>query len=71
MATPLTRDEQQVLHHLLSGEASNEIADTLGLPLQVVRTCVHTLIQRLLDETLSRAASSPSGLRTTDLPAPP
>lgn len=71
MATSLTQDEYLVLQHLLSGKGSEEIATILDLPLQVVRTCVHTLIQRVLDETRSEAASSSSGLRTTDLPAPP
>lgn len=66
MATSLTRDEQLVLQHLLSGEESKEIADTLGLPLQVVRTCTHTLITRVLDE-LGESGRTPSGY----LPAPP
>ena len=50
MATSLTRDEHLVLQHLLSGKDSEEIAAILDLPLQMVRTCVHTLITWVLDE---------------------
>ena len=50
MATSLTRDEHLVLQHLLSGKDSEEIAAILDLPLQTVRTCVHTLITLVLDE---------------------
>ena len=50
MATSLTRDEDLVLQHLLSGKDSEEIAAILDLPLQMVRTCVHTLITWVLDE---------------------
>ena len=50
MATSLTRDEHLVLQHLLSGKDSEEIAAILDLPLQMVRTCVHTLITLVLDE---------------------
>ena len=38
MARLLTQDEQLVLRHLVSGESSEEIAATLGWPLQAVRT---------------------------------
>jgi len=50
LATSLTRDEHLVLQHLLSGKDSEEIAAILDLPLQMVRTCVHTLITWVLDE---------------------
>ena len=50
MATSLTQDEYLVLQHLLSGESSEEIGAILDLPLQMVRTCVHTLITWVLDE---------------------
>ena len=50
MATSLTQDEYLVLQHLLSGKDSEEIAAILDLPLQMVRTCVHTLITLVLDE---------------------
>jgi hypothetical protein len=50
LATSLTRDEDLVLQHLLSGKDSEEIAAILDLPLQMVRTCVHTLITWVLDE---------------------
>ena len=50
MATSLTQDEYPVLQQLLSGKGIEEIAAILHLPLQVVRTCVHTLIARVLDE---------------------
>jgi anti-anti-sigma factor len=50
LATSLTQDEYLVLQHLLSGESSEEIAAILDLPLQMVRTCVHTLITWVLDE---------------------
>jgi len=50
LATSLTRDEHLVLQHLLSGKDSEEIAAILDLPLQTVRTCVHTLITLVLDE---------------------
>jgi anti-anti-sigma factor len=46
----LTRDEYLVLQHLLSGKSSEEIGAILNLPLQRVRTCVHTLITWVLDE---------------------
>jgi FixJ family two-component response regulator len=41
MARLLTQDEQLVLRHLVSGESSEEIAATLGWPLQAVRNCTH------------------------------
>jgi hypothetical protein len=44
MAMPLTQDELIVLRHPISGESSEEIAATLDWPLQVVRSCTHTLI---------------------------
>jgi anti-anti-sigma factor len=50
LATSLTEDEYLVLQHLLSGESSEEIGVILDLPLQMVRTCVHTLITWVLDE---------------------
>jgi anti-anti-sigma factor len=50
LATSLTQDEYLVLQHLLSGKSSEEIGATLDLPLQMVRTCVHTLITWVLDE---------------------
>jgi anti-anti-sigma factor len=50
LATSLTHDEYLVLQHLLSGKGSEEIAAILDLPLQVVRTCLHTLITWVLDE---------------------
>jgi anti-anti-sigma factor len=50
LATSLTRDEHLVLQHLLSGKDKEEIAAILDLPLQMVRTCVHTLITLVLDE---------------------
>jgi anti-anti-sigma factor len=50
LATSLTHDEYLVLQHLLSGKGSEEIATILDLPLQMVRTCVHTLITLVLDE---------------------
>lgn len=49
MATSLTHDEYLVLQHLLSGKGSEEIATILDLPLQMVRTCEHTLITWVLD----------------------
>lgn len=66
MARPLTQDEQLVLRHLVSGESSEEIAATLGWPLQAVRNCTHTLITWVLDEL---AASE--GTSSEYLPAPP
>jgi anti-anti-sigma factor len=50
LATSLTHDEYLVLQHLLSGKGSEEIGAILDLPLQMVRTCVHTLITWVLDE---------------------
>jgi anti-anti-sigma factor len=50
LATSLTQDEYLVLQHLLSGKSSEEIGAILDLPLQMVRTCVHTLITWVLDE---------------------
>jgi hypothetical protein len=61
MGTSLTREQQLVLQHLVSGKNTEEIAATLDLPLQAVRTCTHTLITLVLDQ---REAS-------TTLPAPP
>lgn len=49
MAT-VTQDEYLVLQHLLSGKTSEEIAAILDLPLQTVRTCVHTLVTWVLDK---------------------
>jgi anti-anti-sigma factor len=49
LATSLTHDEYLVLQHLLSGKGSEEIATILDLPLQMVRTCEHTLITWVLD----------------------
>ena len=66
MAMPLTRDEQLVLRHLVSGESSEEIAATLNWPLQAVRNCRHTLITWVLDE-LGANGRTPSAY----LPAPP
>jgi anti-anti-sigma factor len=50
LATSLTQNEYLVLQHLLSGKSSEEIGAILDLPLQMVRTCVHTLITWVLDE---------------------
>ena len=50
MGTSLTGDEQLVLQLLVSGKGSEEIAAALDMPLQVVRTCTHALITRVLDE---------------------
>jgi anti-anti-sigma factor len=50
LATSLTQDEYRVLQHLVSGKSSEEIGAILDLPLQMVRTCVHTLITWVLDE---------------------
>lgn len=50
MATAVTQDEYLVLQHLLSGKTSEEIAAILDLPLQTVRTCVHTLVTWVLDK---------------------
>jgi DNA-binding NarL/FixJ family response regulator len=50
MGTSLTRDEQLVLQLLVSGKGSEEIAAALDMPLEVVRTCTHALITRVLDE---------------------
>lgn len=50
MATSLTQDEYLVLQHLLSGKGREEIAAILDLPLQMVRTYVHTLITWVLDK---------------------
>jgi len=66
MAMPLTRDEQLVLRHLLSGEGPEEIAATLGWPLHAVRDRTHTLITWVLDE-LGASGRTPSEY----LPAPP
>jgi hypothetical protein len=66
MATPLTRDEQLVLRHLISGKSSEEIATILEWPLQAVRDCTHTLITWVLDE-LGTSGRTPSEY----LPAPP
>jgi DNA-binding NarL/FixJ family response regulator len=66
MARPLTQDEQLVLRHLVSGESSEEIAATLGWPLQAVRNCTHALITWVLDE-LGASGRTPSEY----LPAPP
>ena len=66
MAMLLTRDEQLVLRHLVSGESSEEIAATLDWPLQAVRNCTHTLITWVLDE-LAASGRTPSEY----LPAPP
>jgi anti-anti-sigma factor len=49
LATSLTHDEYLILQHLLSGKGSEEIATILDLPLQMVRTCEHTLITWVLD----------------------
>jgi hypothetical protein len=65
MARLLTQDEQLVLRHLVSGESSEEIAATLGWPLQAVRNCTHALITWVLDEL--GASRTPSEY----LPAPP
>ena len=65
MARLLTQDEQLVLRHLASGESSEEIAATLGWPLQAVRNCTHALITWVLDELGS--GRTPSEY----LPAPP
>lgn len=51
MGTSLTRDEQLVLQLLVSGKGSEEIAAALDMPLEVVRTCTHALITRVLDES--------------------
>lgn len=61
MGTSLTREQQLVLQHLVSGRSTEEIAATLDLPLQVVRNYTRTLITLVLDK---RNAS-------TTLPAPP
>jgi len=66
MARLLTQDEQLVLRHLVSGESSEEIAATLGWPLQAVRNCTHALITWVLDE-LGASGRTPSEY----LPAPP
>jgi DNA-directed RNA polymerase specialized sigma24 family protein len=66
MAMPLTRDEQLVLRHLLSGESSEEIAATLGWPLHAVRDRTHMLITWVLNE-LGASGRTPSEY----LPAPP
>ena len=66
MAMPLTRDEQLVLRHLLSGESRAEIAAALDWPPQAVRACTHTLITWVLDE-LGDSGRTPSEY----LPAPP
>ena len=66
MARQLTQDEQLVLQHLVSGESSEEIAATLGWPLQAVRNCTHALITWVLDE-LGARGRTPSEY----LPAPP
>jgi DNA-binding NarL/FixJ family response regulator len=66
MARLLTQDEQLVLRHLVSGESSEEIAATLGWPLQAVRNCTHALIAWVLDE-LGASGRTPSEY----LPAPP
>ena len=50
MSMSLTRDEQKVLQHLVSGESCEEIAASLDLPLQVVRKRTHTLITWVVDE---------------------
>jgi DNA-binding CsgD family transcriptional regulator len=50
LATSLTQDEYLVLQHLLSGKSSEEIAAILDLPLQMVRTYVHTLVTRVLEK---------------------
>jgi DNA-binding NarL/FixJ family response regulator len=66
MARLLTQDEQLVLRHLVSGESSEEIAATLGWPLQAVRNCTHALIAWVLDEL------GASGRTAGEyLPAPP
>ena len=66
MTMQLTRDEQLVLGHLISGESSEEIAATLNWPLQAVRNCTDTLITWVLDE-LGAIGRTPSAY----LPAPP
>jgi hypothetical protein len=63
MARLLTQDERLVLRHLISGESSEEIAATLGWPVQAVRDCTHALITWVLDEL----GATPSEY----LPAPP
>jgi DNA-binding NarL/FixJ family response regulator len=50
MPTPLTREERLVLQLLVSGKRSEDIADALDLPPQVVRTCTHALITRVLED---------------------
>jgi hypothetical protein len=66
MARLLTQDEQLVLRHLVSGKSSEEIAATLGWPLQAVRNCTHALITWVLDE-LGESGRTPSEF----FPAPP
>ena len=62
----LTQDEQLVLQHLVAGRTSEEIAATLGWPLQAVRNRTHTLITWVLDE-LGASGRTPSEY----LPPPP
>jgi len=50
VATPLTREERLVLQLLILGKRSEEVASALDLPPQVVRTCTHALITRVLEE---------------------
>ena len=66
MTILLKQDEQLVLRHLISGESAEEIAATLGWPLQAVRNCTHTLITWVLDE-LEASGRTPGKY----LPAPP
>jgi DNA-binding NarL/FixJ family response regulator len=62
----LTQDEQLVLRHLIAGQTSEEIAATLGWPLQAVRNRTDTLITWVLDE-LGANGRTPSEY----LPPPP
>ena len=72
MGTSLTRDEQLVLQLLVSGKGSEEIAAALDMPLEVVRTCTHALITRVLDESKQvplRPTACHTKRRQSDLPS--